>query len=122
MTSISVGQSVKIYGLKSGIDKKGRKWNMFVSSLAKFNSQIKLYETICYVTFFTYSDIELKENDLIIIDKILNVTAQSKEINGITKISLTLNVEVKNNIEAINEGEKKSLSINNFDVSAKDLY
>lgn len=112
---LSVGNLIQVYKLRQDVSKQNYKWQLFMFSDTKYDNELKKYVNLGYYTIFIKNPIEdLREKDVIRIDKILAISSNSSTYNGRVYKQTVVTIEAR-------KFEKKQQDIDNLDTSVEQV-
>lgn len=112
---LSVGNLIQVYKLRQGVSKQNYKWQLFMFSDTKYDNELKKYVNLGYYTIFIKNPIEdLREKDVIRIDKILAISSNSSTYNGRVYKQIVVTIEAR-------KFEKKQQDVDNLDTSVEQV-
>lgn len=112
---LSVGNLIQVYKLRQGVSKQNYKWQLFMFSDTKYDNELKKYVNLGYYTIFIKNPIEdLREKDVIRIDKILAISLNSSTYNGRVYKQTVVTIEAR-------KFEKKQQDVDNLDTSVEQV-
>lgn len=112
---LSVGNLIQVYKLRQCVSKQNYKWQLFTFSDTKYDNELKKYVNLGYYTIFIKNPIEdLREKDVIRIDKILAISSNSSTYNGRVYKQTVVTIEAR-------KFEKKQQDIDNLDTSVEQV-
>lgn len=112
---LSVGNLIQVYKLRQGVSKQNYKWQLFMFSDTKYDNELKKYVNLGYYTIFIKNPIEdLREKDVIRIDKILAISSNSSTYNGRVYKQTVVTIEAR-------KFEKKQQDVDNLDTSVEQV-
>ena len=115
---ITVGSTLTVKFLKGGVSAQGKKWQCFIKNASQKRGTGTGYEKIGSFVIFVDNPIELKENDEVIVQKIISSDLTKEYYNGKEYIKNVLNCELTKKEDAMGDYVEEDTS--NFDFNVDD--